>query len=137
MQKPSISRADSRDRYRRALLPDIARAETQFDNLLHEAETTDNENWRIWYFLSAHLKARDLLRQVKGHWPRTRDGMRAHGELVRYYELITEDFAIIRTQMSLDEKMDYLAAWRKVQAERVPIHKNWERWVRGDLPANP
>jgi hypothetical protein len=131
------SQYDERPRYRQVVLPDIAEAEIQFSNLIQAAEQTNNDNWRIYYFIDAHQKARDILDLVRRRWPHTRDGIRAHEELVRYYELITEDFAIIRTQMSLDDKLDYMAAWRKAQAERRPIHEQWAKWVYGSSPPSP
>jgi hypothetical protein len=129
------SQYDERPRYRQVVLPDIQEAETQFSNLIQAAVQTNNENWRIYYFIDAHQKARDILDLLRRRWPHTRDGIRAHGELIRYYELITEDFAIIRTQMSLDEKLDYMAAWRKAQAERWPVHEQWAEWVFGPAPS--
>jgi hypothetical protein len=121
---------DERPRYREVLLPDIERAEGLFLDSLHDAETTDNEEWRIRYFMIANAHARVALDIAKRHWPQTRDAVRAHEELVRYYELVVEDFAIIRTQLSLDDKMDFMAAWHKCQAERWPVHERWANWVR-------
>ena len=121
---------DERPRYRTLLLPDIAEAETRFLKCLTDAENTDNEDWRISYFITAQSRAQDVLNIAKHHWPRTREAVRAHEDLVRYYELTIEDFAIIRTQMSLDEKMDYMAAWHKVQSERWALHERWFDWVQ-------
>jgi hypothetical protein len=119
------SQYDERPRYRQVVFPEIAASESQLEGLLRAAENTDNDNWRIYYFIDAHQKARDILQLARRRWPHTREGIQAHGELIRYYELLTEDFAIIRTQMSLDPKMDYMEAWRKVRAERWPVHEEW------------
>jgi hypothetical protein len=128
------SQYDERPRYRQVILPEIATSEAQLDGLLKAAEETENDNWRIYYFIDAHQKARDILQLTRRRWPHTREGIRAHGELVRYYELLTEDFAIIRTQMSLNPAMDYMAAWRKVRAERWPVREAWAGWVNGPNP---
>ena len=104
---------DERPRYRQVLLPDIERAEGPFFDSLNDADQTDNDDWRIRYFITAEARARGVLGIAKRHWPKTRDAVRAHEELVLYYELVIEDFAIIRTQMSLDDKMDFMAAWYK------------------------
>jgi len=128
------SQYDERVRYRQVVLPELAASESQLEGLLKAAEETDNDNWRIYYFIDAHIKARDILQLARRRWPHTREGIRAHGELIRYYELLTEDFAIIRTQMSLDPKMDYMEAWRKVRAARWPVHEEWAHWVNGPTP---
>jgi hypothetical protein len=121
---------DERPRYRQYLLPNIEEAEAKFLKCLADAENTTNEDWRVSYFMTAQARAQDVLNIAKHHWPHSHDAVHAHEELVRYYELILEDFAIIRTQMSLDDKMDFMAAWHKVQAERWLIHERWTNWVQ-------
>jgi hypothetical protein len=121
---------DERPRYRQVLLPDIERAEMLFLDSLQDAEKTDNDDWRIRYFITANAHARVVLDIAKRHWPQSRDAVRAHEELVRYYELVVEDFAIIRTELSLDDKMDFMAAWHKCLAERWPVHERWASWVQ-------
>ena len=104
--------------------------EGQFFAALNNAEKTDNDDWRISYFVTADARARAVLTVAKRRWPTTGEAVPAHEDLVRYYELVTEDFAIIRTQMSLDTKMNYMAAWRKNQAARWPVHERWANWLR-------
>jgi hypothetical protein len=121
---------DERPRYREILLPDIEDAEAKFLKCLSDAETTTNEDWRVSYFFTAQARAHDVLNIAKHRWPHTGEAVRAHEQLVRYYELIGEDFAIIRTQMSLDNNMDFMAAWHQIQADRWPIHQRWSQWVQ-------
>ena len=124
------SHYDERDRYRRVILPDIERAETQFDESLDAAEHAINEPWRLHYFIRAHNRAKDVLNLAKSQRPRTQEGISAHNSLIRYYELASESLAIIRTEMSIDEELDYLNAWRKEQAVIQPIHDRWKNWVK-------
>ena len=120
---------DERPRYREVILPDIERAETRFVRMLEASETAPNELWRLHYFLTAHIEARRLLELVKGRQPKTRSAIRAHAELIRYYDLVTEEMAIIRTQMSVDEKMDYLGEWQSIHDRLKPIRDGWAQWV--------
>jgi len=124
------SQYDERLRYREVILPDIERAEALFFRLLKAAENPPSENWRLSYFLTAHIKAKDVLHVAKARQPKTRTGMKAHAELIRYYELVIEEFAIIRTQMSIDEDMDYLAEWRSRHARLKPIRDRWLAWLK-------
>lgn len=124
------SQYDERPRYRQVILPDIEAAENKFFKTLEASETAPNEIWRLHYFLIAHQEAQQVLKVVSRRQPRTRDGIRAHGELIRYYDLVTEEMAIIRTEMSVDEKMDYLNEWKSQQDRLKPIRENWVMWVR-------
>jgi hypothetical protein len=123
------SEYDERDRYRRVILPDLERAEGQFFGRIADSENAINDLWRLHYFLTAHSKAKDVLNLARSRKPRTKAAIAAHQELIRYYELATEDIAIIRTEMSIDENFDYLAAWSKEQSALEPIHARWKRWV--------
>ena len=123
------SQYDERPRYRQVLLPDIQKAEAQFFGSMREAEKTSNERWRLYYFLSAHQKARDVLSLLKMRKPRTQAGLRAHKELIRYYDLVIEELAIIRTQMSIDEDLDYISTWKQREAEFEPVRERWTNWV--------
>ncbi len=123
------SQYDERPRYREVILPDIEAAENRFFKTLEAAETAPNETWRLHYFLIAHQEARQVLRVVRRRQPRTRDGIQAHSELIRYYDLVTEAMAIIRTEMSVDEKLDYLNEWKSQQEQLLRIRENWAAWV--------
>src|SRR4051794_36446101 len=68
------SQYDERVRYRQVILPELAASEFQMDSLLREAEGTGNDNWRIYYFIHAHQKARDIVQLAHRRWPHTRDG---------------------------------------------------------------
>jgi hypothetical protein len=129
------SEYDERDRYRRVILPDIQRAETQFTQRIDDSKNAVNELWRLHYFLTAHNSAKDVLSLAKSRRPRTRAGKQAHNELIRYYELATEELAIIRTEMSIDESFDYLSAWEHESKVIQPIHDRWTRWI--NLSPNP
>ena len=125
------SQYDERPRYRVETLPEILRHEGRFLDALRQAESAENEDHRIFYFVDAQMKAREALALIRKRYPQSGAGVRAHRQLIRYYELIDEDFAIIRTQMSLDPKVDFLAEWRQVQALREPLHEKWSKWIGG------
>jgi hypothetical protein len=122
---------DERPRYRQVILPDIAEAESRFARLLSDAESTDNVEIQIHYLIAAHRRANEVLDVVKYRWPQTLEGQRAHADLIRYYELMTEDFAAIRSQLALREQMDFMAAWRQADQDRKPLRDHWARWVDG------
>jgi hypothetical protein len=126
------SQYDERPWYRQVLLPDINRAESLFESRMHDAEETTNENWRLSYFIDAQKRTREAVNLLKNRWPHTHEGVRAHLRLIQYYELLLEDFAIIRTQLSLDDGMDYMSAFRKSELERRPLHDAWLAWVNGN-----
>ena len=125
------SHFDERPRYRALILPEIERADSQFFAAIREAERTQNEAWRLQYFLAAHSKAKEVIRVAKSNIPTTPAGRKAHEELIRYYALVNEELAIIRTEMSLYETLDYMAEWKRQNAELLPIRERWIRWVKG------
>ena len=120
---------DERPRYRETILPDIKRAEAEFFKALDAADRASTDLWRLQYFLIAHGKAKEVLKIAKENQPTTPEGMRAHGELIRYYSLVNENMAIIRTEMSINQKLDFLAEWKKVRIKLEPIRNNWLAWV--------
>jgi len=122
---------DERPRYRESVLPPIARAENEFVKILERADNASTELWRLQYFLNAHRKVKEILRITADFSPTTPDGIEAHRELVRYYSLVNEDMAIIRTEMSLNENLDYLAEWKRYQTRLSPIREKWLTWVNG------
>ena len=124
------SQFDERPRYRALILPEVARAESQFFAAVQEAEQTQNDDWRLQYFLAAHSKAKDVLRIAKSQSPTSAAGRKAHGELIRYYELVNEQLAIIRTEMSLYESLDYMAEWKRENAGLLPTRERWVTWVK-------
>jgi hypothetical protein len=120
---------DERPRYRQTILPDIKRAEAEFFKALDAADRVSTDGWRLQYFLIAHGKAKEVLKIARESEPMTPEGIRAHGELIRYYQLVNEYMAIIRTEMSINQKLDFLAEWKKVQMKLEPIRNNWLLWV--------
>src|SRR5262245_36736872 len=80
------SQYDERVRYRQVLLPDITEAEARFKRSMQDAVSTVNDEIRIHHFLHAHRMASRALNVINGRWPQTRQGQRAHRQLVRYYE---------------------------------------------------
>lgn len=121
---------DERPRYRERILPEIERLEARFFESLRDAENAPNETWRLQYFLNAHLKALDVLKFLKSRRPATEEARRAHAELIRYYELVDEQFAIIRTEMSVKEALDYMSEWKEKSLELKPIRDRWLDWLR-------
>ena len=123
---------DERPRYSRFVLPEIEKAEQQFLEAMSEAEQTSNDLWRVRYFIEAHRRAKAALRMIRSAHAMTVSGRKAHNELVRYYELVDEELAIIRTEMSFDESYDYLAEWKRKNSELLPIRERWARWLTND-----
>ena len=124
-------RYDERPRYRQIILPSIERAEANFTITMDNAEKAPGDVWRLHYFLTAHLKVNDLLRTIRGRYPTTSEAIAAHEELIRYYALVNEELSIIRTQMSVDERMDYWAEWKRREAKLRPARNKWQMWVTG------
>jgi hypothetical protein len=124
------SQFDERPRYREFILPDLLRIEGRFLSTMRYADHAPKEEWRLFYFLTAHDQIKDILRTAKGSWPASASARRAHGDFIRYYEAANEEFAIIRTEMSMKPELDYLAAWKKRDAKLRPFRDNWERWVQ-------
>jgi hypothetical protein len=128
---------DERPRYRAVILPDIQKAEANFTITLDNAEHAPSELWRLHYFLSAHTKIRDVLRVIRDRRPMTSDGVAAHNELIRYYRLVNEQMAIIRTEMSVNDDMDYWAEWKRQESQLRPIRASWLAWVNADSLGKP
>lgn len=122
---------DERPIYRTGFLPEITRTDSDFQTLIRDAEEVDNEQIRLFYFAEAHGRARIALSVLKQRYPRSRDALQAHGDLIRYYEFVTEELAIIRTEMNMDLSLDYIAEWKKCQAKSWPLHERWSQWVNG------
>ena len=123
------SNFDERPRYRKVILPEINKAESQFRDVMRDAEQEPDERWRLLYFIEAHRRAKSALRLVRSERPMTPTGKKAQAELIRYYELVDEELAIIRTEMSNNESYDYIAAWKKADAGLLPIRGRWEQWL--------
>lgn len=126
----STGEYDERPRFRKLALPQIAKAEQQFFSVMEEAEHEADEIRRLQYFLEGHRRAKAALRIVREERPATPTGRKAHRELVRYYELIDEQLAIIRTETSFNESFDYIAEWKRRNAELMPIREQWLAWVQ-------
>jgi hypothetical protein len=125
----STSGFDERPRYRKLILPEIRKAEDQFFTVMQEAEQTPDDLRRLQYFLEGHRRAKTALRVVSGEHPMTAAGKRAQRELVRYYELVDEELAIIRTEMSFNQSYDYIGEWKRRNAELQSIRDRWLAWL--------
>lgn len=123
------SKYDERPRYRRFILPEIERLEAVYMGALVRAAEGPTDTWRLYHFLDAHRRALDVLDYLRSRRTVTSEGHRAHGELIRYYELIDEHFAILRTEMSLRADTDYLVRWEEVVVELRPVYRVWADWV--------
>ena len=124
------SEFDERPRYRRLILPEVSKSEEQFFAVMAEAEQERDDVWKQRYFLEGHRRAKAALRVASSRRPMTAAGRRAQRELVRYYELVDERLAIIRTEMSFNESYDYIAEWKRQNAELLPIRERWAAWIR-------
>jgi hypothetical protein len=122
---------DERPRYRQLILPKIEKAETQFFDIMREAENEPDPMWRLLYFLEAHRRAKSVYRLTNEERPASAAARKAQRELARYYELVDEHLAIIRTEMSFNESYDYIAEWNRRNAELMPIREQWLRWLQG------
>ena len=120
---------DERPRYRQLILPKVSKAEQQFFAIMEQAEKEPDDLRRLYYFLEGHRRVKSALRVVKGEHPMTARGRKAHGELVRYYELVDEELAIIRTELSFKESYDYISEWKRRDAELLPIRRKWITWL--------
>jgi hypothetical protein len=121
---------DERPRYRKLILPTIAKAEQQFFSIMHEAENEPDGLWRLQYFLEGHRRAKAVLRVLRDEHPMTAAGRRAQRELARYYELVDEQLAIIRTEFSFNESFDYIGEWKRRNAELLPFRERWLTWLQ-------
>ena len=125
-------RYDERPRYREVILPELERLDARYDAALGRAGNGPTERWRLYHFLSAHREAVEVLQYLRSRRPMTAPGIQAHGDLIRYYELVDEHFAILRTEMSLKPEIDFLARWQKVQADLAPLYDRWAVWIDGN-----
>jgi hypothetical protein len=123
------SNFDERPRYRRFVLPEIEKAETQFFNQMREAEHETEEPARALYFLEGHRRAKNVIQVLESEHPMTEDGKKAQFELLRYYTLVDEQLAIIRTEMSNNDSYDYIGEWKRANAQLLPIREHWLRWL--------
>jgi hypothetical protein len=121
---------DERPRYRQVILPEIRKSEQQFFTIMEDAERESNDLWRLHYFLEGHRRAKAILRVIREERPMTATGRRAQRELARYYELVDEELAIIRTELSLKESYDYISEWKRRNAELIPIRERWVSWIQ-------
>ena len=124
---------DERPRYREVILPGINRAESQFLDDVKNARNASDEQGRIAYFVDAYRKAQEVSVLLNSRKPQTEEAKRAHGNLILYYELVSEEFANILSRMSIDSHLDYLGAWEKSAVELEPIRKAWVNWVGAGL----
>jgi hypothetical protein len=120
---------DERPRYRKFILPEIQKVENQFLAVMHEAEREPDEPWRLLYFLEAHRRAKNALQTIRSDRPTTPRGRKAHSDLIRYYDLVDEELAIIRTEMSNKDSYDYIGEWQRINAQLLPIRQRWEEWL--------
>ena len=124
------SNYDERPRYRKLVLPQIQKTEQAFFSIMEAAEQEPDEIRRIHYFLEGHRRAIAALRVIREERPMTTAGRKAQRELARYYELVDEHLAIIRTEMSFNESYDYIGEWKRQNAELMPIREQWVAWLR-------
>jgi hypothetical protein len=120
---------DERPRYRRTILPQIENAEAKFFDEMREADREPGEPWRMLYFIEGHRRAQQALQVIESERPLTDNGKRAQRNLVRYYELVDEELAIIRTEMSNNESYDYISEWKRANARLLPIRDRWWQWI--------
>lgn len=123
---------DERPRYRKVILPAIQKAEDQFFDVMRDAENEPDERWRLLYFLEGHRRAKNVLQLVRSERPMTPGGRKAQAELIRYYELVDEELAIIRTEMSNKDGYDYIGEWKRANAGLLPIRQRWQEWVKAN-----
>ena len=123
------SEYDERPRYRKFILPEIHKAEIQFFDVMRFAESESAEPERTLDFIEAHRRAKNVLKVIRSERPLTAAGKNAQFELARYYELVDEEFSIIRTKMSYYEFYDYIAEWKHANDTLLPIRDRWLRWL--------
>ena len=123
---------DERPWYRKWILPEVQKAEQPFFIIMEDASQEQDDLRRLHYFLEGHRRAKAALRILRTERPMTDAGRRAHRELLRYYELVDEHLAIIRTEMSLNEAFDYIGEWKRRNAELMSIRGRWQMWLQPD-----
>jgi hypothetical protein len=72
------------------------------------------------------------LQVIRSERPLTSSGKKAQAELVRYYELVDEELAIIRTEMSNNDTYDYISEWKRANAGLLPIRQRWQDWLNAN-----
>jgi len=126
---------DERPRYRKIILPKIEKAESQFVDAMRDAEKQPGEPWRTLYFIEGHRRAKSTLQVIRSERPMTVEGRKAQAELARYYELVDEELAIIRTEMSNKDTYDYIGEWKRSNSRLLPFRKRWLEWLNADARA--
>jgi len=124
-------RYDERPRYRQVIVPEVERLEALYHAAIDRSENGPTRTWQLYHFIDAHGRAGDVLDYLKTRKPVTGPGVQAHGDLILYYELVNEHFAILRTEMSLALELDFLSRWKEVERELEPIYHRWTDWVEG------
>ncbi len=123
------SRYDERPRYRQVILPGIQRLEQRYHAALARAAEEPSASRRVYHLIDAHARVVDVLDFIRSRRAVTADGTRAHSELIRYYRLVDDHFAIIRSEMSIDEDIDFLERWEEISADIQPIYDRWSTWI--------
>ena len=123
------TRYDERPRYRQVLLPDIQRLEQRYRAALERAANDESEAGSVSEFIEAHERAVDVLEFIRSRRAVTADGARAHSALIRYYRLVDDHFAILRSEMSIDEDLDFLSRWEEISTRIQPIYDRWSTWI--------
>ena len=120
---------DERPRYRQVILPGIQRLEQRYRAALERAANAPSESGSVSHFIDAHERAVDVLDFIRSRRAVTADGTRAHLELIRYYRLVDDHFAILRSEMSIDPDIDFLSRWEETSARLQPIYDRWSTWI--------
>lgn len=123
------SKYDERPRYRQVILPEIERLEESFFGALTRSENGPTPTWQLYHFIDAHRRASDVLEYLRLRRPVSPAGIRAHNDLILYYELADEHLAIIRTEMSLSPGLDFLARWEQAKNDIRPLRDRWLAWL--------
>ena len=70
------------------------------------------------------------MKVIRSERPITASGKKAQADLLRYYELVDEELAIIRTEMSnKEETYDYIGEWKQANAGLLPVRQRWQDWL--------
>ena len=120
---------DERPRYRQVLLPRVQVLEESYFNALERAEVAVDKTARLYHFLDAHRRALDVLEYVSSRSAVTAEGKAAHLALIRYYELVDEHFAILRSEISVHDEIDYLERWEQIKPGIQLLYARWASWV--------
>jgi len=123
------SRYDERPRYRQVILPGIERSELLYHAALERMVAEPKASRRVYHLINAHERAVDVLKFIRSRRPMTAVGTMAHMELIRYYRRVDEAFAILRSEMSIDEEIDFLDRWEEIRLKIRPIYERWSTWI--------